>query len=314
MTLPFEIPFSAILVVAIVVLAAFVWGVYELGTGFDQQRVLTSRSALDAADRRANSFMGRLDRSLRRTDVGRQIERRIFASGLRLRVATFVVLVLAGMVAVVVVIGYLLAPLLGIIAAVGVIAAAFSYLNSQEAKRREEFIGQLPEIARVLGNAAGAGLSIRSAIEMAADELGDPAKAELKRTADSLKIGQPFEEAMQDLADRLPSRELSVLVSTLVVSSRSGGSMVTALRNISGTLEDRKELRREVKTIMGHSVMTGWIIAFMGVASLFMINGMQPGVMDKMTGSFLGIIVLVVASAMFGIGLLLIRRFTRIET
>ena len=47
---------------------------------------------------------------------------------------------------------------------------------------------------------------------------------------------------------RLPSREVAVLVSTLLVSARSGGSLVTALRDIADTLEARKETRREVRT------------------------------------------------------------------
>ena len=149
-----------------------------------------------------------------------------------------------------------------------VIFLFFAFLRRQEARRREEFIGQLPELARVLSNASAAGLVMRTAIEMAAEELDDPASTELRRTADALRLGQSTEQALHELGERLPSRELAVLVSTLIVSARSGGSLVTALRSIASTLEERKEIRREVKTIMGEAVVTNWAIAIMGVGIL----------------------------------------------
>jgi tight adherence protein B len=215
--------------------------------------------------------------------------------------------------AIIVVLSQMLSLLLGVVVAVGVGGAAFMYLRTQEDRRREEFIGQLPELARILSNASAAGLAIRTAIEMAADEVDEPARTELARTAEALRLGQPFEEAMNDLRDRLPSRELAVLVSTLVVSSRAGGSLITALRNISTTLETRKETRREVKTILGQSLAVGWAIAAMGGVLLVGIYIASPATMHRMTGSLLGQALLITATGLFVAALLIIRRITRID-
>jgi tight adherence protein B len=104
-----------------------------------------------------------------------------------------------------------------------------------------------------------------------------------------------------------------VLVSTLVVSSRSGGSLISALRNISTALEMRKETRREVKTILGQSLAVGWAIAGMGALLLVGIYVISPDTFAKMTHSLLGEAMLLAAVGLFIGALALIRRITRVD-
>lgn len=295
------------------VLLVAVLGLRELFHGYEQQRALASRTALDEAERRANSPLVRLDSGLRRAQLGRTVEGRIHASGVRVRVSTFLLTVAVAAAAAVYVVGEMLGWLLGFLAALGVGWVFLRYLRSQEEKRREAFVAQLPEIARVLSNATSAGLAMRTALEMAADEVDEPASTELRYTSERLNLGQPTEQALRELGERLPSRELSVLVSTLLVSSRAGGALVSALRNISETLDGRKEVRREVKTTFTQPVYTGYLVAGIGVASLFLMNTISPGVIEEMTQSLIGLAVLAVSGTLFALGLLLVRRVTRID-
>lgn len=305
--------FYLIILGVVISLVLAVWGFTSLAVGQSDQRRLAARGLLDDAERQANGPLVKLDARLRRTDLGRRAALRIAASGVRIRVSTaFLIIAVAGLLAMFI-IGEFLGIIMGVVAAVAVGMAFFSYLRRQEARRRDEFINQLPELARVLSNATSAGLAIRTAVGMAAEELGDPAGTELRRTADSLAFGQSFEDAMNDLQERLPSRELGVLISTLVVSSRSGGSLVTALRTISTTLEERKETRRETQTILGEAVATGWALAFMGFGSIFLLNVVQHGSIKHMSGILIGQIILIVSVGLFSAGLYLIRRMTRID-
>ncbi|GAA2723398.1 type II secretion system F family protein [Actinocorallia aurantiaca] len=304
---------QTILVALAVTLLVAVFALRELNEGWQQRRRLLASRSLIGDERRIDGLWGRLDTHIRRVELGRYVGRRLAAAGVRIPISVFLSLMAAGVVVTVVFIGSWIAPLFGIAAAAVVIALFFSYLSRQEERRKEEFIAQLPELARVLSNATNAGLVLRTAVEIAAGELADPAGAELQRTADALKLGQPVEEALRDLGERLPSRELAVLVSTLVVSARAGGSLVTALRTIADTLEDRKEVRREVKTIMGEAVVGNWAIGAMGLGSLVLVNLMQPGALRSMSESTIGQVLLGVAAVLFVSSILIIRRITRID-
>ena len=170
-----------------------------------------------------------------------------------------------------------------------------------------------PSSARVLSNGANAGLSITTAWVVAEGEMAEPAKTEIQRLNAAVRFGTPLEDAMLQMNDRLPAREVRVLMSTLVVSARSGGSLIKALRDISLTLDDRKEVRREVRTVLAQSRATGALVTLMGAGILLALNAIQPGTVERMTQTLLGQIALVVSIGLFLIGHLMVQRMTRIE-
>ena len=112
------IPMIAGLLLVVLLVAGF--ALRELFHGYEQRRALASRTALDEAERRANSPWVRLDGWLRHTYVGRSVERRILASGVQIRVVTLLAIIAAAAVTTVYVIGAVLAWLLGALAAIGV--------------------------------------------------------------------------------------------------------------------------------------------------------------------------------------------------
>jgi tight adherence protein B len=195
----------------------------------------------------------------------------------------------------------------------GVAYGARTYLARLEVRRSERFAGQLAEIARVLSNATSAGLALRSAIRMAADDIPEPAGTELRRLSEELDVGTTLNDALANLHDRVPSRELSLLTRTLIIQARAGGAVVTALRGMSQTLEARKDLRREIRTMLSGATFTGWVVLILGVGALLMMNAMTPGTLHRLTSSVVGQIGVAIAAAVYAVGFVLIRKTTKID-
>ncbi|MGW1874591.1 type II secretion system F family protein [Streptomyces sp. NPDC001975] len=254
-----------------------------------------------------------LDRRLRGTAIGRRLELRLAATGLDVTPGEFFAYMLATVVALWLIGQAALAPFFGPIAGLLGVFAAVQFLNWQRQKRIERFIAQLPELARILANATHAGLALRTAIGMAAEELEAPAGEELAKVADQLAIGHSMDDALGELTARLPSRELVVLVTTLVLSNRAGGQVVSALRNLTETLEERKETRREVRTQLSQVTMTSYAVPVLGIGALFLMNGVKGDTLDRMTGTALGQAAVLIAFGLYVIGFVLIRRLSRID-
>ncbi|MEV8068216.1 type II secretion system F family protein [Streptomyces sp. NPDC085995] len=254
-----------------------------------------------------------LDRRLRRTGLGRKLELRLAATGLDVTPGEFFVGMLAGVAALWLIGQAALAPFFGPIAGLLGIWAALQFLSWQRQKRIEKFINQLPELARILANATQAGLALRTAVGMAAEELEAPAGEELGKVSHQLALGASMDDALGELADRLPSRELVVLVTTLVLANRAGGQVVSALRNLTETLEERKETRREVRTQLSQVNMTSYAVPVLGIGALFLMNGVKDGALERMTGSPIGQGAVIVAFALYAVGFVLIRRLSRID-
>lgn len=305
---------TALLIIGGSVLAAViaVFGIRDLVELAAERR----RAVLRAESTRLSddaSLIEELDQRLVRTRVGGWLKNELDVAGVTVRPT----LVLGGAIGVGMVVTYLLWTFLApTLAVLGLVAGYLSlrwFLQREQQRRREKFTAQLPELARVLANASYAGLSMPTAVAIAADELAEPARTELGRVANSLKFGASLDSSLAELKERVGTRESKVLISTLIVSSRSGGSLVSALRDIAEALDQRKETRREVQTVLSQSVATSNMIVVIGFGVLLLLNGIEPDTVQKMTTDPVGQVVLVASGVLFAGGVLLIRRMTKID-
>ena len=303
-----------LLVLAGCVLASglFVAGARELVRVSSWRRDV-SLLVLDDPRRERRDALQAWDRRFRSTRPGHWVERQLALAGVERPPLLVAGLTVLATLLTCYLLSVALAPVFGVVGLAVGAQGLRVFLARARDRRREEFVGQMPELARVLANATSAGLSLRTSLEMAADELSDPARTELRRIADGMSFGASLETSLAAVQERLPSREVQVLISTLLVSARSGGSLVSALRDIADTLDNRKEVRREIRTVLAQALATGYLVIAMGVGLLFLLNVVRPGTVEKMTVSPLGQTALLVAGALYTGGALLVRRMTRID-
>ncbi|MEU8525009.1 type II secretion system F family protein [Streptomyces sp. NPDC048629] len=302
--------------VTLVACVLIVIGVHTFSSGKAQQdelyRRMSQTGQYEGLGRRRR--FGSVDRKLRGTKLGKGIERKLVATGLDVTPGEYAVYVTAVLVAVYFIAAMVFAPFFGLLAVIIGVWGGKAFLDMQIAKRTDAFINQLPELSRLLANATQAGLALRTAIVMACEELDNPAQEELRRVADQLAVGHSLEDALNELSERLPSRELTVLLTTLILSSRAGGTIVTSLRNLTETLEERKETRREVSTLLSQVKMTAIMVPVLGAGFLLVINSMRDGALDDMTAATVGKIAVIAAAGLYGLGFFLINRLTKIRT
>ena len=256
----------------------------------------------------------RLDKSLMRTRLGLLLSIALEEVGKsRFRSIDALFGIFVAMLVIFGAVGNLLSWTLAPVIALLVIPLVIGLVRRAQTRRREKFIAQMPQLARVLSNASSAGLALRTAIELASEELPQPAAAEMGRVAQSLAVGESIEGALTNLERRLPSREVVVLVSTLIVSARAGGSLISSLRRIAETLDERKQTRREIMTALAEAKSTALLIPIIGVVSLFMLRSIDKDAIDEMLSRTLGQVIFVAAAVMYALGFFLFRRITRVD-
>jgi tight adherence protein B len=256
-----------------------------------------------------------LDSVVRRTHTGRRLGRWLRSTGVSMRTGDFLLLCLAADLVITLIYALMLARGVALVLGqVTVVIAARSWGERRRNQRREAFIGQLPDLARVLSNGASAGLSLAASVELAAREMPDPAAQEMRTVVEQMRVGQPLDAALEALRDRLPSREISVLMSTLIIQHRAGGDTVRALAELSTTLDARKDLLREIRTLMSGAVFNSWAVAALGVTVLVMLNGIDRDILRQMTSSVIGLLALTVSASLWALAFVLVRRTTKVET
>lgn len=304
---------SLALVSGALALALAMTGAWQIfGVSTRRSELAVRLQAVARTDSTSRWLLATEDR-LARVRLVRRLGRRLEAGGFGLSATHFLLRCGAGLLllfAVMSVVGSTV--LAGIITLIGV-GGIKLWLDRRAEQRREEFVAQLPDLARLLSNSANAGLALQSGIELAAREVPEPAGSELRQVTDAMAVGIPVEDALGDLSRRLPSKEVSVLVTTLVVQQRAGGRIITALRNVADTLEARKEVRREIRTVMSGAMASITLVTIIGVGSLVLVNVINPTIFDQMLASNVGRIVLALSGTLYVIGFAIVRRMTRID-
>jgi len=306
---------AALALAALALLAAWA-GVHQLVRASTQRgRVLALTGAVPppaGAARRPDLVV---DDLLRRTPPGRWAARHLEASGLPLGVVHLLaVAAVAGVLGRAAVRQLLLAPpTFSLVGAVGGVAAVAVFVRHRQRVRREAFTDQVAELAQVLANLTFAGMAVPYAIAVAADELPEPAAAEVRRLAHALSVGRSLDAALAELAERLPSRQLRVLAVTLTVTNRAGGDLVQALRSTAATLRSRQDARNEVRTMLTSSRANSLYVVLLVPVFVLIVRSIDPLAFPTMLSSPWGIAVFAVVVAMVATGAVLISRVSRIE-
>ena len=301
-----------VLTSAVASLAIGCWGIATL-TG-DRRRTQDLEESMGVSEKSVSpSMSSRLARRLRNARWVTGMQNRLMAAGFqwpadRVLIAVIVIILViltGGQV--------LMGKIASAVLAVTFPLVFLRWLEHRRMKRTQRFVAHLPDLARLLANGSSAGLSMRRCLGMAATELMSPACEEIGGVVTQLDIGWPVEQALQKLSERLPSREVGVLVRTIVIQQRAGGELVRALNDIAASLEDRKELRREVgTTILGASI-SGYAVILIGLGAVLLMNIAKPGILDMMASSFLGQIALAVAGVLFAGGVVMMRLVSRVD-
>jgi tight adherence protein B len=294
--------------------AIFVLGLWQLLAGGSRKAELAMRGQAGMGDGGSRSLVKALDIRFRRTLSGQRMAAWMSGGGVKLLPMELILLATLAAIVGALIMSRLFATWLAVVLAIGMsVGVVRVWIERLRGSRRDAFVAQLPEIARLLSNGTQAGLSMPQAVRMASRELADPAGAELKRVIEEMQLGRSVEDALEALSARLPSREVSVLMSTIVIQQRGGGDTVKALSELSSTLEARKDLRREIQTLLSGVVFTSYLVAGIGAGSILLINLMSPGVTREMTSAPEGIAGIIVAGILWTIAFVAIKRTTKVD-
>lgn len=302
---------AAPLILFVLVASVGLAGFWLLVSSSARRSALIERGGVEL--RRRPRLDERLNARLIRTRRGADLAAKLHSAGVERNAAQFLLSVVGAGLAAFVIVGLLFPVLLAIVVAGMAVWACLGWLNRKLERRKEEFINQLPEVARLLSNGTSAGLSIPASIELVVREIEAPAKGELQTVVDELALGRSLDESLASLQRRLPSREISVLMTTLIIQQRTGGDAVRALQELSDTLDTRRDTLREVRTLMSGAVFTSYIVPVLGVAVLVLLNTINSHTLERLTTDPLGIAALIVAAVLYAGGSFAIRRTTRIE-
>lgn len=140
----------------------------------------------------------------------------------------------------------------------GCIPIAFVLLK---ARRRLGAIDQsLPDLLITLAASLKAGHSFRQGIAAATEEDQGPITKELKRVLTETSLGRPMDDALQEMADRVGSRDLQFVITAVTIQRQVGGSLAGIFDLVSDTIRQRQQFQRKVRGLTAMGRMSAYTL------------------------------------------------------
>lgn len=127
--------------------------------------------------------------------------------------------------------------------------AAWVWLRRLQKARLKKIEVQLPIALDVMTRALRAGHPVISAIQLAAEEMGDPLGSEFGMVVDETTYGADLQEALANFADRSGSADIYFLAVSIAVQTETGGNLAEILEGLAGVIRSRTSLTQKVRAL-----------------------------------------------------------------
>lgn len=162
---------------------------------------------------------------------------------------------------------------------VGILAGCLpvSVLILRKNRNLRNFEAALPSAIEMCARSLRAGHSIAAAIGILAEQAPEPARSEFREVFKGQSHGLPLREALQNMLFQVPSRDLQIMVTGILVQKDTGGNLAEIMDRILGVIRDRLRIQGDIRTQTAQGRLTGWILCLLPVALLLFINLTNPG-------------------------------------
>jgi tight adherence protein B len=172
---------------------------------------------------------------------------------------------------------------------------------------------QLPEAADFFSRALRAGHSFANVMQMVADELPEPIAGEFRAAYEEINYGVPMNEALHNLAQRVPLTDLRYLIIAVLIQRESGGNLAEALGNISRLIRARLKLLAQVRVMSAEGRMSAWILGLLPLVVLLLMSMTNPEYIRPLWTDPIGVKLMWYAGTVAAGGVLWMRKLIRIR-
>lgn len=158
-------------------------------------------------------------------------------------------------------------------------ALPFVWLMIKKKNRLGKFAAQLPEALELIARALRAGHSLAAGLNLVASEMNDPIAKEFGRAFEEQNLGMPMEEALENLAERIPNLDLKFFVTAVVLQRQTGGDLAEILDKIGRLIRERFKIWGQVQALTGEGRLSGIVLLALPPVLFITVYRMNPDYM-----------------------------------
>jgi tight adherence protein B len=253
------------------------------------------------------------ERALAGTQLLGRIRQKIERSDWKLSPGEFVSVTL-GLAGAGVVVGLLAgSPALAVLLAGFATVGPFLLVSRSVEKRKRRFEEQLPDVLELIAASLEGGGGVPRALELVVGEADEPAASEFARVLSAARLGTPLVEALEDMRERLGSRDLAWTVQAITVQQRTGGKLADVLRIVASFMRSREEIRRDLRALTAEGRLSAYVLGALPFFLATVLLFVNPTYLNPLFTTPIGFAMVAGAGAMMAVSFFLMKRIVKVE-
>lgn len=204
-----------------------------------------------------------------------------------------------------------------VMAGIFLVAVAFlvptMLLDRAIARRQKQFHEQLLDMLTLIKGSVQAGYGLMQALNLAVEEVPPPASEEFGRVLYEVRLGLSLEDALFNLAERMESDDLQIVVTAIIINDQVGGNLTTVLESTVTTIRDRQQLQGEIRSLTSYAKYVGNFLSLLPFVMGIGIFFLSPGYFDTLGTSLITQVLFVMALLGIVLGNVWIRQIVKIK-
>jgi Flp pilus assembly protein TadB len=200
----------------------------------------------------------------------------------------------------------------GLLIALALLALAV-WLGQRQQVRRDLLEEQLAPALRMVAAALESGYSVRQALERTVADSPSPIAEELAQVEREVRLGASLEAALNNLTARVGGDNFEFFATIVTVQHRVGGDLPTLLTSLANNIQERLQLRAEVRALTAQARYSGWVLTALPFLVLVLLVLASPAYINPLFDTTAGRALLLFAALLLAAGLATIRFISRVD-
>lgn len=183
----------------------------------------------------------------------------------------------------------------------------------QRRSRLDNISAQLPDALDLISRSLRAGHGFSAALTMVAKEAREPIASEFKMTVDEINFGISTQNALSNLASRIPVNDLRFFVVAVVIQLQSGGNLAELLSMLSHLIRERFKLFGKIRVLAAEGKMSAYILTALPFFVAGATEVLNPNYLNILLTDPMGIRMVMAALGMMVLGVIVMWRIINIR-
>jgi tight adherence protein B len=200
--------------------------------------------------------------------------------------------------------------LLSFAVGLAIIPAVLSWKSNRRLKR---FDDQLGDTLLTMAGSLKVGHSFNQSVQAIVDKGAPPTSEEFDRLLTATRLGQPMDEALERMAERIGSKDLEFVLMSVRIQRQVGGSLAGLFETVAETVRERQQFRRKVEALTAMARVSAYVLLALPFLTAFAITLINPGYLNPLFNTEGGNLLLMLGFAGMALGAVVLRRISNVK-